>query len=262
MKAFGVCALILGLCSTASAWEESVEIGALFKAADVRGTFVVDLQGRLIGHDEERAKTRYVPASTFKIPNSLIALSTAAIASVDEVIPYRGDPTPFMKEWAHDMSLRDAIKLSNVPIYQELARRVGLTRMREAVKSLGYGSAEIGTAVDRFWLDGPLTISAIEQTRFLGRLAKSELPFPEQHQRSVTNITSLESGANWSLHGKTGWENAPGSGIGWWVGWIKRGDKIYPFALNIDVKNADDAKKRVPLGRSCLAALGLIEGLP
>ena len=69
------------------------------------------------------------------------------------------------------MGLRDAIKMSNVPIYQELARRIGLERMREGVKKLGYGNMEIGSVVDRFWLAGPLAISAVEQTDFLRRLA-------------------------------------------------------------------------------------------
>ena len=33
------------------------------------------------------------------------------------------------------MSLRDAIKASNVPVYQELARRIGLERMRANVRA-------------------------------------------------------------------------------------------------------------------------------
>ena len=43
--------------------------------------------------------------------------------------------------------------------------------------------------------------------------------------------------------------------IGWWVGWVEREGKAYPFALNIDMKGDDDAAKRVPLGRDCLKAL-------
>lgn len=49
--------------------------------------------------------------------------------------------------------------------------------MRANVSRLGYGNAEIGQVVDNFWLVGPLKISAMEQTRFLLRLAQ-ELPFP------------------------------------------------------------------------------------
>lgn len=66
--------------------------------------------------------------------------------------------------------MREAITLSAVPIYQEIARRIGHGRMRDWVKWSRYGNEEIGTAVDRFWLDGPLQITASEQTLFMGRL--------------------------------------------------------------------------------------------
>ncbi len=52
-----------------------------------------------------------------------------------------------MKEWEHDMGLRDAIKISNVPIYQELARRIGLERMKAGVEKLDYGNKDIGEVV-------------------------------------------------------------------------------------------------------------------
>ena len=71
-----------------------------------------------------------------KVANSLIGLSTGAVRSADEVLPYGGKPQRF-KAWEHDMSLRDAIKASNVPVYQELARRIGLERMRANVSRLG-----------------------------------------------------------------------------------------------------------------------------
>ena len=58
--------------------------------------------------------------------------------SLDEVLPYGGKPQ-FMKEWEHDMPLRQAMKLSAVQIYQELARRIGPEKMAASVKTLSYG---------------------------------------------------------------------------------------------------------------------------
>jgi hypothetical protein len=103
--------------------------------------------------------------------------SVGAVASVDEVLPYRSNDPPFSAAWEKDMGLRQAMVVSNVPIYQELARRIGLERMRQGVVKLGYGNKQIGTQVDRFWLRGPLAISAVEQTLFLNRLARKQLPF-------------------------------------------------------------------------------------
>ena len=203
-----------------------------------------------------RATKRFTPASTFKIANSLIGLDGAAVKNVDEVLPYGGKPQR-LKQWERDMNLREAIKASNVPIYQELARRIGLERMREGVKKLGYGNMEIGSVVDRFWLDGPLAVSAVEQTEFLHRLAKGSLPIKPDAVRSVKEITLLEKTDAYELHGKTGWLfNPTPPQIGWWVGWIEHENKTYPFALNIDMMKDEDAAKRILIGRECLRALG------
>ena len=261
MKNFFVSLVILfAFSAPAAAWEESLQIGGLFKSAEVKGTFVLYDAGarRYIGHNEARAHQRFVPASTFKIPNSLIGLSTGAVKNVDEAIPYTGPPMPFIPAWARDMCLREAIALSNVPLYQELARRIGLERMREKVTALDYGNREIGTAVDTFWLKGPLEISAVEQVRFLARLAQGTLSIPPAIQKSVREIVLLERGPGWELCGKTGWANAPDPGVGWWVGWVQKDVRIYAFALNLDMSQASDGPKREALGRACLQALGIL----
>lgn len=110
--------LLLSGHAQASEWNDSQAVDKLFGAAGVKGTFVLyDVQRqRYVGHDRERAETRFVPASTYKVANSLIGLSTGAVRSADEVLPYGGKPQRF-KAWEHDMSLRDAIEASNVPVY-------------------------------------------------------------------------------------------------------------------------------------------------
>ena len=256
---FAVVFLLLANQVHAVGWQNSPKIAELFSKAGVQGTFVLyDVSAnRLIGHDRVRAETRFIPASTFKIPNSLIGLSVGAVESVTEVLPYGGEPQPF-DAWEKDMGLRDAIKISNVPVYQELARRIGLERMRNNVVMMGFGNQEIGTVVDNFWLVGPLKISALEQAQFLARLAQDTLPFSTRDQETVREIVRLEQGDNWTLHGKTGWVNAPNAGVGWWVGWVKKDNRVYAFALTIDIHQAADAAKRVELGMASLRALGVI----
>lgn len=248
----------------AAPWRDEPAVTALFRDAGVDGTFVLldERRGELRGHNRERAEQRFSPASTFKIANALIGLSVGAVQNVDEVIPYTGDANPFMREWLEPMGLRGAMKVSNVPLYQELARRIGLSRMREAIQRLGYGNQQIGSNVTTFWLRGPLAISAVEQTRFLSDLAHQKLSFPRRAQQQVAEITQVDSGPGWSLHAKTGWQNAPGPGVGWWVGWVQRGDRITPFALNIAMAGAADAPKREQLGRRSLQALGLLPTPP
>lgn len=246
--------------ASAASWEESAAVGKIFKDAGVKGTFVLyDVSAQTYsGYNKGRAETRFVPASTFKVPNSLIGLAVGAVKSVDEPIPYKGGPNPLVKAWAKEMGLREAIVLSNVPIYQELARRISLERMRDNIVRLGYGNKEIGSTVDTFWLTGPLKISAIEQTQFLASLAQGTLPFPADSQKSVREITLMERGDAWELHGKTGWENAPGKGVGWWVGWVQKDGRIYTFALNLDIEKESDARKRIELGKASLKALAIL----
>lgn len=252
--------LALPSAAAAAPWRDEPAVTALFRQAGVEGTFVLldETRGELRGHNRERAEQRFVPASSFKIANALIGLSLGAVRSVDELIPYTGDANPFMREWLEPMGLRGGMKVSNVPLYQELARRIGLQRMGEAIGRLHYGNEQIGSNVTSFWLKGPLAISAVEQTRFLSALAHQSLPFPRQAQQQVAEITTVDTGPGWSLHAKTGWQNAPGPGVGWWVGWLRRGDRITPFALNIAMGGSADAPRREQLGRRSLQLLGFL----
>jgi beta-lactamase class D len=44
--------------------------------------------------------------------------------------------------------------------------------------------------------------------------------------------------------------------VGWWVGWVKRGDRITPFALNLAMAGSADAPKREQLGRANAFTVG------
>ncbi len=258
-KMLSILAFLFSVHVNAMEWKSNADITALFEKYSVNGTFVVyDVaSGKLIGHNEDRAAQRFIPASTFKIPNTLIGLSVGSINSVDEILPYGGEPQPY-RIWEKDMSLREAIKMSNVPIFQELARRTGLERMQQNVIKLGYGNQQVGSAVDRFWLQGPLEISAVEQVQFLAQLARNQLPMPVEFQQATCDIVLLEEDAQRKLYGKTGWQNAPGPGVGWWVGWVQRGERLYSFALNMEMKQQSDNTKRTDIGRTALTILGIL----
>lgn len=253
-------ALLLALSGQVHALDvgHASKIGKLFNQAGVSGTFVLyDLNADLLLiHNPSRAEKRFIPASTFKIPNSLIGLSTGAVGNEYEIIPYGGKPQP-IKSWEQDMGLSDAIKISNVPVYQELARRIGLEVMRSSLVTVGYGNMETGSEVDAFWLKGPLKISAVEQVKFLTRLVTDDLPFPIDVQQTVRDMVKLDQKADRVLYGKTGWTTAPDPDIGWWVGWVTSDNGVYIFALNIDIETKADVAQRVKLGEACLLALGI-----
>jgi beta-lactamase class D len=235
------------------------DLEAVFREAGLTGCFALydPSETRLVVVNRTRAEQRRVPASTYKIPHSLIALETGVVSSPEEILPYGGKPA-FVKAWERDMSLREAIRLSNVPIYQGIARRIGRERMQSWVDRLGYGNRRLGKVVDQFWLVGPLQISAVEQVRFLARLARTELPASRRNQELVGDLLRIEKTPGYELFAKTGWAMDLKPQVGWWVGWVEKDGRPYAFALNADLASQADADRRLLLGRELLHRLGVI----
>ena len=255
----GMAMIACGRDLLAAGWTERVELETVFAENGVAGTFVLhDVEAdRFTLINAERAKMRLVPASTFKIANTIIALETNVVKDENEIIPYGGRPQPF-KQWEKDMSMREAIALSAIPIYQELARRIGLDRYREWLARLDFGNRQTGTVVDTFWLDGPLEISAVEEARFAGKLAQQMLDASARSQSIARDIIRLESHDGKILYGKTGWRFSSSPNLGWWSGWVERNGKIWAFSLNIDMPAATDAPKRIVVGKAMLSKLGIL----
>jgi beta-lactamase class D len=250
----GLLAASIGAGASAGETVAREDLAEVFQQMGLVGTFAaLDVAAdRLTLVNAERAEVRFVPASIFKIPNTLIALETGALKDADEMFRYDGNPR-LVKAWERDMTLREAITVSNVPVYQKLARRIGLANYRVWLDRLHYGNRETAAALERFWLDGPLAISAVEQARFLGLLAQGRLSASARSQAIVRDIIRIEEKGGRLLFAKTGWSGK----IGWWTGWIEHGDRITAFALNIDMTAAAEAPKRIELGEALLARLGV-----
>ncbi|MEI0563879.1 OXA-63 family oxacillin-hydrolyzing class D beta-lactamase OXA-1102 [Brachyspira pulli] len=256
--------ILISCKNTEKTSDETTLIDNIFTNSNTEGTLVIyDLnENKYIIHNKERAEQRFYPASTFKIYNSLIGLYEKAVKDVDEVFyKYNGEKV-FLESWAKDSNLRYAIKNSQVPAYKELARRIGLEKMKENIEKLDFGNKNIGDCVDTFWLEGPLEISAMEQVKLLTKLAQNELPYPIEIQEAVSDITILEQTDNYTFHGKTGLadsDNMTTNPIGWFVGWLEENNNIYVFALNIDNVNSDDLEKRISIVKESLKSLNLLK---
>lgn len=217
------------------AWAEA------FEDLGVEGTAVVfdERARRFTYHDRSRAATRFVPASTFKVLNALIALENGNVADEFEVLRWDGVDRG-LPMWNRDHSLASGMRFSAVWFLQEMARRTGAQRMQEWVDHVGYGNGSIAGGIDQFWLTGDLRISAVEQVGFLRRLADGSLPFAGAHQESTRRILAAEDAPGHTLYGKTGWTTRSGQAdIGWYVGWVERAERPWFFALNIDMPNPD-----------------------
>ena len=240
---------------------EREDFGRYFREEGVTGTLLIyDLRtDRFLVHDAERARKGSIPASTFKIANSMIALETGSMADTSTVLEWDGKDRG-VEVWNRDHSMTTAFRNSVVWYYQEAARRTGKNRMQSYVSRMDYGNADLsGAAIDSFWLEGNLRISAAEQIGLLRRLYRNELPFSEETLDKVKGIMveergQTESGERYLLRSKTGWAQE----IGWYVGYVVSDGRPYFFALNMDMPKIEQAPIRKRIVRAALDDLDVI----
>lgn len=234
------------------------EIQALFHEVQAP-VVLVTFDGEKIktyGNQFNRANTAYIPASTFKITNALITLENKK-STPTEIFPWDGQPR-FIKAWEKDMTMGEALQLSSVPIYQTLARRIGLTLMQSELVHIGYGNMQIGTEIDQFWLKGPLQITPEQQVKFLYALAKGALPFRPEVQQQVKDMLYVERRGESCLYAKSGWAMDVDPQVGWYVGFVEKADgQVVSFALNMQMKEGDDVSQRKQLALDVLDKLGI-----
>ncbi|MDG9669041.1 class D beta-lactamase [Hahella sp. CR1] len=237
-----------------------------FRNAQVQGVFVLCKQNadNCQTSDLQRASEGFVPASTFKILEALIALETGVLKDGREVFHWDGQKRPF-KIWEDDFSLRGAMQNSVEPVFQELAIKIGEERMRHHVAQVNYGNADISGSADHFWLDGALRISAAEQIEFLSRLYYTGLPFSERNQLIVQEALLTEAANTFVLRSKTGYSlgmpgynDATKSGLAWWVGWVEKGADLYFFAANFDIDKNEKLAFRKSIPRRIMTSEGIL----
>lgn len=235
------------------------EIPLLFDHAATQAVFVTydGQQIQRYGNALARADQGYSPASTFKILNALIGLQHQKTTTT-ELFKWDGQKRAYA-HWQKDMDLAEAMQLSNVPVYQQLARRIGLPLMQHELKRIGYGNQQTGTHVDDFWLKGPLEISPTQQVQFVYALATQQLDFDPAVQQQVKQMLLVEQRGGTKLYAKSGWASAVTPQVGWYVGWVEQADgQITAFALNMRMQDGDDAAERKQLTLDILDKLELM----
>jgi beta-lactamase class D len=210
----------------------------------------------IIASDKERSGEAVLPASTFKIANSLIALETGVVADPDRDVFKWDGVTRSIEAWNHDHTLRSAIAASAVPVYQEIARRIGAERMQKYVDLFEYGNRDIG----QFWLTGNLRIDPIQQVDFVDRLRRGALPISKRSQDLVRDILPVTKAGDAVIRAKTGLLGAETGkpSLGWLVGWAEKGTAQTVFALNMDCREPRHIADRMKLAQQCLTDIGAI----
>lgn len=235
-------------------------LAEVFARHGVEGTIVVSSLrgGQTFVYNDSRAHQRFSPASTFKIPNTLISLEEQVISDKDDVLKWDGQIHE-ISDWNHDQTLQSAFKVSCVWCFQTLARRIGAERYRAWLQTLNYGELNEPFPVTTFWLDGSLVISAMEQVAFLESVYQRTLPFSASSYDTLRAIMLIEQTPAFSIWAKSGWATRVAPQVGWYVGYVETPANRWFFATNIVIRNESDLPLRQQLTREALQALGVID---
>jgi beta-lactamase class D len=255
--------LIITSCSLKKATIDN-DLKQYFDAKNVDGCFTMmdNSTGGITVYNMAMDTTRVTPASTFKIVNSLIGLETGRITDEKMVIKWDGVKR-WKEDWNKDLTMTEAFKVSSVPYYQEVARRIGRDTMKRWIDSISYGNKNIEGRIDTFWLNNILKISPDEQIGLLKRLYFDQLPFRKSTQQQVRDVMLQEDNTSYKLSYKTGWGfDEKNNALGWLVGWIEENRHVYFFAtlLKSNNKEYDMKAARLEITKNILKHYGFLEG--
>ena len=212
------------------------EFNAILDSANVTGSILIyDFYSkRYYSNDFKHCKQAFLPASTFKITNTIIGLETGVIEDENTIFYWNGEDRP-ADIWEQDLNLHDAFHYSCVPCYQEVARKIGPERMNNYLTKLNYGNMDVDSSnIDLFWLEGESKITQYEQIDFIERLYFGDLEISDETVNTILDLMFIEKTEYGFLYGKTGWAIRNGQNIGWFVGCIEDpGEFLIFFATNI-----------------------------
>lgn len=233
------CSLLLMACDTPTPKQNkaTMNLDELYQKFQVEGCFLLKSlkSGQLYVYNSNRCEQGFLPASTFKIVNSIVALETGI--APDENLRIEWDSVVRqVPAWNQGHTMKTAFQVSCVPYYQEIARRIGSLKMQEWVNKLQFGRMDIRQeTIDEFWLRGKSEITPYQQLDFIERLAKNELPIKPSTAHKMKDIMLIASDTSGiEMRGKTGWAITETDNIGWFVGYVDRPDgERFVFINNV-----------------------------
>lgn len=237
------------------------EFQSLLDSLQIDGALVVYHAGDSTWYVNDSAELHAadLPASTFKIPNSLIGLETGVVSGPGHPFPWDGQPRR-LKSWERNLTFRQAFHVSCVPCYQEIARNIGVERMRHFLDTLGYPGMDVRPeTIDNFWLEGASAISAAQQIGFLRRLASGDLPVSDRSLDLLLDLMVIDTLEAGILRGKTGWAIRNGNNTGWFTGWLEKDGDAWFTASRVEPADDFDMRDfpRVRL-EACLRAVDMV----
>jgi beta-lactamase class D len=137
-KVLFISILMVIISSSAVANEE--DISKLYLAAGIEETLLIQLLDGCIEyqHNASKINESYILASTFKIPNTLIALEGGVIKDQFETIRWDGIKRQY-KPWNENQTLATAFSRSCVWCYQRFSIKISDTKYKQYLRDFDYG---------------------------------------------------------------------------------------------------------------------------
>jgi beta-lactamase class D len=236
-----------------------------FKQNHSEGCFALfnNSNGRFTIYNLARYRdSAFMPVGTFDLMDALVGLQTGVVTNDSMIIKWDGRDRG-VPEWNKDMSLHQAIQVSALPYFQEVARRLGKDTMQLWLDSVKYGNRKIGAGLDSFWINNSLKLTPDEELGFIKRLFFNQLPFFKNNQQAVKDAMLMEDKPAYRLSYHAGMATKmDGTNLATVTGWIQENQHPYFFILNMESKdpNADLKTTRITVLKQILNQMGFMQG--
>jgi beta-lactamase class D len=227
------------------------------------------LQGSVHIYDEENNNLYHsdsagydhknVPASTFKIITSLLALEKGLLQDQYEIKTWN-NRIQKNSDWNKDQHLKEAFALSTNWFFEDLTAQLGTDTINAWLLRIGY-PATIQQAEAKFWLDPQFVISPREQITLMQKLYHQTLPFSARTYELTKNIMLRKDTLGVQIYGKTGWGTPEGKNVGWYVGWAECSQRK-PIFFATCIEQAEPASEEFAAWRKELTEMALLEAFP
>lgn len=200
-----------------------------------------------------------VPASTFKIFTSLIALEKGLLRDQYEVKPWK-NRVQKNEDWNKDQDLKEAFAESTNWFFEDLTRALGKDTLNAWLDRIGY-PVHITNNETKFWLDEDFVISPEQQIALMQKLAHGALPFSQRTFDITRDIMLRKDTLGIRIYGKTGWGTPQGINVGWYVGWAEFPNRK-PIYFATCIEHAEPAHEHFDQWRKHITELALQEVYP
>lgn len=222
-----------------------IDLKKHFDKYDIDGCFVLydESKNEYLRYNANLCDSAYLPGSTFKIPNAVIALEEGIVKDTFEIFKWDGKKWQ-NPHWNRDHTLPSSMKYSCIWVYFDFARQIGTGKYRKYLNQFDYGNKDLSGPLDSFWLQGSFAITANQQVDFLRKFYYHQLGVSKRSIDIVKSIIIIEKTDKYVWSGKTGSAQLnEREEVLWLVGYLEKDGKKYFYAMNFKTNDPDTKRQ-------------------